>query len=490
MALKRLAFGAAALSAARIFQLGASFLTVPFLARLLDPSDFGLVALAMAVVSISLAASDAGLSRSLIRTSELDSDAWSSAYWLILAATGAVSLALAALAWPASIFFETPALLPVMIALAIIPLMTGLLELPLAALIKREDLLPIASADFVAAAAGAAAAIGFALAGFGAWALVAQNLVNVAIRAPIILIAARYKPRFVFSLNALGEHLRFARDTFGYSVMQAIGKQIDPFVIGKALGTAQLGLYSVAFRIMNLPASVVATPVQTALYPRLSQLRDKPDELRALVIAATMAQAALVFPAVGAAAAASGAFFETLLSERWAAAGAIFSALAIAGMVQTISNFNSSLLQALGRTGERLRLTTEFTVLWAITAILTAQFGIIVLAAAFSALNLLYLPRSLGVLLKRMQCAPLDYAKALLWPVAAAAGIVVVHLMLTRVVLDHPDNWQQLGLITIETLVAYALLLFFGRHTINEHLMRVRSLMKPSSSGADQPATG
>ena len=83
MALRRLFFSAAALSAARVFQMGVSFLTVPFMARLLDPHDFGLVALGMAMVSLSLSFSDAGLSRSLVRTSELDSDAWSSAHWLI-----------------------------------------------------------------------------------------------------------------------------------------------------------------------------------------------------------------------------------------------------------------------------------------------------------------------------------------------------------------------------------------------------------------------
>lgn len=489
MALKRLAFGAAALSAARVFQLGASFLTVPFMARLLEPSEFGLVALGMAMVSLTVAVSDAGLSRSLIRSSDIEGDAWSSAHWLIIGATGVLSLILFALAWPASVFFETPALMPVMMALAIIPLMTGFLELPIAALIKRENLMPLAAADFAAAIGGAAAAIGFGLAGFGAWALVAQSIANVAIRAPVILLAAKYKPRRVFNVEALGEHLRFARDTLGYAVMQVIGKQIDPFVIGKALGTAPLGLYTVAFRIMNLPAGVVATPVQTALYPRLSQLRDKPDELRALVLAATIGQAALVFPAMGAAAAASGAVFETLLSERWVMAGAIFSALAIAGMVQTISNFNSSLLQAMGRTGTRLQLTAEFTALWTVTAIIAAQFGIVAVAAAFSAVSLLYLPRSLSVLLKHIQCSQLAYAKALFWPIAAAAGIVATHLLLTRVVLHHPDNWQQLGLITIETLTAYGLLFLFGRKTIDEHLTKVRSLMKPSATDADQPTS-
>ena len=144
MALRRIAFGAAALSAARVFQLGASFLTVPFLARLLQPSEFGLVAIAMAMVALTLAVSDAGLSRSLIRSDNLESDAWSTAHWLIIAGTALLSLLLALFSWPAALFFETPALLPILLALSIIPLMQGFLELPIAALIKRENFMPLA----------------------------------------------------------------------------------------------------------------------------------------------------------------------------------------------------------------------------------------------------------------------------------------------------------------------------------------------------------
>lgn len=479
MALRRIAFGAAALSAARVFQLGASFLTVPFMARLLEPAEFGLVAIAMAMVALTLTMSDAGLSRSLIRSNNIEGDAWSTAHWLIIAGTALLSLLLALFSWPAALFFETPALLPILLALSIIPLMQGFLELPVAALIKRENLMPLAIADFAAALGGAAAAIGFGLAGFGAWALVAQNIVNVLIRAPVIILAANWKPRWVFNLAALGEHVRFARDTMGYSIMQAIGRQVDPFVIGKALGTAPLGLYSVAFRIMNLPSGVIAMPVQTALYPRLAVLRDKPDELRALVLAATIGQAALVFPAMAAAAAASTAVFEILLSYRWGEAGLVFSALAVAGMVQVITNFNSSLLQAIGRTGTRLRITFEFTILWAIAALFSAQFGLIAVATAFSIISVLYLPRSLKILLERLQCTVFEYLKVLTAPALAALGIVLCHALLMRFVVMN--NWQELAAVVVEMLAAYACLLIFGRRDLEERLHQVRSLMSSST---------
>ena len=72
MALRKTAFGAATLSAARILQLASSFVAVPFLARILTPADFGLVALALSVVTFFTYIGDAGLGRSLVRTSATD----------------------------------------------------------------------------------------------------------------------------------------------------------------------------------------------------------------------------------------------------------------------------------------------------------------------------------------------------------------------------------------------------------------------------------
>jgi O-antigen/teichoic acid export membrane protein len=219
--------------------------------------------------------------------------------------------------------------------------------------------------------------------------------------------------------------------------------------------------------------------VQTALYPRLAQLRDSPEELRALVLAATIGLAALVFPPLAAGAAASGALFEILLSERWGASGAIFAALAVAGMAQSITLFNSSLLQAIGRTGARLRLTTEFALLWAATALLVAPFGVIALAAAFSILSVLYLPRTLSPFLKRIHCTQLGYAAALAGPVLVSLAVVAAHLTIVRMV--ELNNWQELALAVAETAAGYVLLALFGRRDIEQRLRQLKTIVSTPS---------
>ncbi|MBK8840342.1 MAG: oligosaccharide flippase family protein [Hyphomonadaceae bacterium] len=140
MALKRLALGAAALSVARVTQTMLTFLALPVLARLLDPSEFGLVALAMSFVLFTVAFSDAGMGQSLVRTPPEHTEVWSSAFWMIVLLSGSLSVMLLALAWPASWMFNEPRLAILVCALAPLPLGVGMITPAIADLQQRENL--------------------------------------------------------------------------------------------------------------------------------------------------------------------------------------------------------------------------------------------------------------------------------------------------------------------------------------------------------------
>src|SRR6185503_9932873 len=180
VALKKTALGAATLSIARVLQLASSFIAVPFLARILTPTGFGLVALALSVVTFFTYIGDAGFGRSLVRTSASDHESWSSAHWAVISLTICLALVIVALAWPASIFFREPRLFPILATFALAPIMIGLTEIP-------------------------------------AWALVWQQLTQRIVKGVVINSVTTFRPAFVLNFDRLGEHLRFAADTVGWS---------------------------------------------------------------------------------------------------------------------------------------------------------------------------------------------------------------------------------------------------------------------------------
>ena len=152
-------------------------------------------------------------------------------------------------------------------------------------------------------------------------------------------------------------------------------------------------------------------------------------------------------------------------------AGGIFTALAIAAAIQTVVGLNGSLLQAIGQTGARLRLTVEFAVLWAVSALILAQFGIHAVALGCSIVTLLYMPRLLQLYLGPIDGSMLDFARALAGPALVAGIIFVVHrLIMSQVSLD---SWPEVGVAVLETLIGYGVLLWFGRRMITEKMRTV-----------------
>jgi PST family polysaccharide transporter len=474
VALKRIAFGVATLSAARIFQLLSSFIAIPFLARMLTPADFGLAALALSMVMFFTLIGDAGLGRSLVRIDSEDAEAWSTAFWAAVFLMMALSLIIFLLSWPAAAFFNDQRLTPIMMTLALAPLLLGLVEIPAASLLQKEKFQWLAGAEFAAGVGGIIVALALAFQGGGAWALVWQHLTQRILKCVVVLVASGFRLRMVFKPSRLLEHLGFMRDTAAWSMTMFVSRQADTLIVGKFLGAATLGLYNVAVRIMQLPVNILGGSLYSAIYPRFVQMRENNEALRQLVLFTTMAQATFVFPPIAAIAGASNAFFSLLLSERWAASGEIFTLLAGTAALQTVVAINGSLLQAVGQTGARLRLTLEYAILWVISALIGAQFGIHAVALGCTITTIVYLPRLLHLYLHPIGLPIVDFLRILTPSIIVGLSIFVAHRTLISVF--DIGLWPQIGIAVLETLVGYALLIGFGRRHIMDRLHSVRAI--------------
>jgi O-antigen/teichoic acid export membrane protein len=169
-------------------------------------------------------------------------------------------------------------------------------------------------------------------------------------------------------------------------------------------------------------------------------------------------------------------FFTLLLSERWAPTAPLFAAFAIGGMLQVVTMLSGPFLQAVGRTGARLRITVEFAVLWAITALVLVQFGAVAVAWGYSILTILYLPRMLLQYLRPIDCTLGEYLKTLATPTAVALGVGVVHLSLQA--LFDLDPWWEVAIALIETLLAWGVFLIIARRAVARRIDVVSDILK------------
>lgn len=382
-----------ALSAARAAAVAAQILVLPILARHLDPAEFGVAALATSVAAFANMFSDAGMGRSLIRTPLSAVAEWSSVFWFLAVLGIGLSLGILALTWPAVWFFEEPALFWPLAAMAPLPFILAI-NAPFAAeMEQRRAFADLAVSQVVATAVALVATVWLAVSGYGIWALVVQQLVQLGLRAVWVAVRSRFRPGLRFSRTALGVHFRFGRDVTAASLIGYLSEQSTTLAVGKVLGVADLGLFSMTQRFARLPMFGLAGPFGQVLYVRLTRSADDLPAFRGLVLSAMRVLAFATLPPMASLAMVGETAFTLVLSDRWAAVAPIFMLIAGGAALKAATHPTAIALTALGQTGSRLWLTAEITLFWLLMLAGSVTFGVAAIAAAQTLWMIVQLPR-------------------------------------------------------------------------------------------------
>ncbi|MCB1782661.1 MAG: lipopolysaccharide biosynthesis protein [Alphaproteobacteria bacterium] len=417
MSLRKIAFGSALLSSVGVIRLLAQFFVVPLLSRLLEPQDYGLIAMAMPFVLFTMIFSDAGLGQSLIRHKQRDRMLWSTCFWLSFGIGGAFSLGVALMAYPSALFFGEPELLAVLLALAPVAAAQAACSIPQAAMQQEKRFKMIAALDLSTIIASIATAALVAYLGGGVWALVAQQLVLYGAKLAGVFMLTPFRPGFCFDMKDAREHLMFGRDIVGYKTVIFFTNTAITFSIGKILGAMLLGFYNMAFLFVRLPYNIITGPLQFVLYGHLAPHQDDTALLRRMFIVLTRLLAGIIIPAMGMVAIAHGPFFDLLLSEKWGKAGELFLYAAPAGALQAVMGLRGTFLLGAGRSDIQFRIVFESFVVFMIFLAATVWINVEWVALGYSLAVLLYAPRDFMLARPFVYCSALEYIKLLAIPI-------------------------------------------------------------------------
>ena len=432
------------MSSVMVFRMLAQFLVIPILSRLLSPDDYGIVAIAMPFVLFTMMFSDVGIGQSLIRTSQQEEDVWSTSFWLTICLGVGLALLVAGAAPFAALFFGEPRLRPLVTALAFVMIPQAATTIPEAYLRKRHRFGVIAGTEAAAMAAGFIAAIVLAYKGGGAWALIAQQVAMYSARFVLTYFFGDFRPRLIFDLRRVADHLIFGRNVLGASFVLTLTQSLDGLIVGKILGPMFLGFYSMALMFVRLPARMVTGPLEYVIYVHLTRFGDDKPVIRQVFLLLTRILAILLFPAIGMVAAAHEPLFKLLLSEKWAESGRLFMLAAPAAALQAATGFTNSFMMALGRTKVQLRLNAEFCILMAAALLVLSWLGITWAVLGYSAAVFLYFPRFMALILPQLECSRAAYLRVLIVPAAITLACVLLYTDLTEIL--ALGDWQRLFL--------------------------------------------
>jgi O-antigen/teichoic acid export membrane protein len=428
---------------------GLGLISTVILARLLMPEDFGLVALAAAIVAGLELMSAFSFDVVLIQNQDADRSHYDSAWTLNILFRGSLSLLLVAISWPAAEFFSEPRLQMVLVLLAAGFLVQATEKVAVVNLRKELQFDKEFRVRVLQKLAAFCITIPLAFWLRNYWALVIGIVTGNIAGVVLSYMAVPYKPRF--SVVRFGELFNFSKWLALNNVLMFLRVRSADFILGRISGPAELGIYRIADEIASLPTTELVMPINRAVFPGYARMAADLATLRNSYVEVVGFIALLAMPAGIGIAAVAHLAVPLMLGEKWLAAIPIVQILAVSGVLYALlANLGSGML-ALGK--PRLITWTvlgTLVVLLPLAVWLSREAGAVGLAWANLLAMPVYAALGFGLCLRLLQMR-VTALLAVLWRPTLAAALMYVGVRLV-----FPPGAAVGGLVSLVGMTALA----------------------------------
>lgn len=332
------------------------FVVGVILARLLEPSDYGIIAMVTVFTAILQIFTDGGLGLALIRKQDRTDTDTATVFWYNLAMCWFIYLIMFIAAPFLADFYDMPVLTPLTRILTL-----NLLFVPLGNIqstLMRADInfkTPTIIGFFGTVLYGIFAIV-MAYQGFGVWSLVYSSLVNSLFLTIANAIAVRWFPKCGFSWKSFHELFGYSSKLLASTILDRIYNNLSPLIVGKFYSAAKLGLYGRAQNWVALPSVTVTDIWMSVAFPTLSKLQNDTNRLCDAYRKILRMSAFIIFPLMFFLVAVADPLVRFVLTDKWKDCILLTQLLCFSAMWYPIHGINLNLLQVTGRSDLFLRL--------------------------------------------------------------------------------------------------------------------------------------
>jgi O-antigen/teichoic acid export membrane protein len=361
-------------AATKVVALGATLV----LARLLVPTDFGLISLAVLVIGALGVFNDLGLGGALIVGGRQTPEAEGTMLTVMLAMSGIGGLLVIVAAPFAAELFGDERLRWVLIGLSPTVLFGGFSWFYETLLQRELEFRLQFVARILQTVVFSIASIGLAVLGLGVWSLVIGHVGGWAVYTVALVAFAPYRPRPRFEHASAKRALVEGRGFMFQGALAFAQQNTDYFAIGRLLGPAQVGFYSLAYRLGELPYRGVAEPVARVTFPGFARMRQRSEEVAGAYCSALRMVTLIACPIGVLVSAAAGPLVDFLFGAKWAPMTGALVVLGIWGAIQPVETTAGWFLNACGRAGALATVSASFLFPHVVALFVAAHYGGIV----------------------------------------------------------------------------------------------------------------
>ena len=335
---------------------GTNFVIGLLLARILSPSDYGVVGMLGIFFAIAQTFIDSGFSSALIRKKDCSDADLSTAFYFNIG-VGVISFLILFFSAPyIAQFFDTPILKDVTRVLSVNLFINSLTIVQHAKLNAAVDFKSQAKISLTSTLLSGIIGLAMAYSGFGVWSLVYQSVSAALVRAILLWWIGRWRPRLIFTHDSFKYLFGFGSKILAASLLHTIYANLTTIIIGKVYTAKELGYYSRGESLATFPSSNLIGILQSVTYPILAKIQDDDTRLIQAYRKYISITSMVIFFGMCLLAALAKPFILTLLTDKWANSVIFLQVFCFAWMFDHLCALNLNILYVKGRSDLVLRL--------------------------------------------------------------------------------------------------------------------------------------
>ena len=356
--------------------LGISFVVGIVLARLLQPSEYGLLGMVTVFTAIATVFTDSGFGQAMVRKTDLTEEDKLTAFWFSCGMGILVYIALFISAPWVSVFYKEPQLTDILRITSIPILFSGLLTIPNMIFTREINFKVTTKISFSRAILSGVIGIYMAIMGYGVWALIVQGLVSYAIGVIMFNYYCRWKIKFIFKKNSFHYLWGFGSKMLASNLINTAYSNLYQIIIGKFYSSSDLGQYQRGQSYSGLFSNTLTQVVQRVSFPTLSKMQDDTERLKygyrkiikmSMLVSClgSMALAAMAKPLI-----------VILIGEKWLSAAEYLQIICLGALLYPVHSINLNVLTVMGRSDLFLKLEIIKKIIGTIPIVIGIFLGI------------------------------------------------------------------------------------------------------------------
>ena len=357
-----------------------TFVVSIVLARILMPEDYGTIALVTVFTTITQVFVDSGLSTALIQKKDADDLDFSSVFYFNFVVCIILYLIMFFAAPVIASFYGIPELVSIVRVISLTIVISGVKGVQQSFVSRNMLFKRFFYATLGGTIFSAFLGIAMAYAGFGVWAIVAQQLSNTAIDTLILWVTVKWRPKIMFSWSRLKGLLSFGWKMLASALLDTLYGNIRSLVIGKMYSSADLAYYNQGDKFPSVIANNINTSIDSVLLPTMARAQDEPARVKSMTRLAIKTSTYIMAPLMMGLAFCAEPIVRLVLTDKWLSCVPFLRIFCITYMFYPIHTANLNAIKAMGRSDLFLKLEIAKKIVGMTLLLSTMWFGVMAMA--------------------------------------------------------------------------------------------------------------